>query len=162
MLELSFFAPQSISMEARAASIKFWLSESALPADIADQRAAQVICHATLDDQLIGVASGHVNASKHLRQPYFQYRTYIGQAHRRQGYAGKMLAKSFAGLSEFFCQQTNPAAIGVQLEIPGTLAPLDDHLVWPETQFSYVGTTAEGSQLRVRYFEQVKMKAGKV
>jgi hypothetical protein len=50
-----------------------------------------------------------------------------------------MLAESFAGLSEFFCTQTNPAAISVQLEIPSTLEPLEDHLVWPETQFSYAG-----------------------
>jgi hypothetical protein len=84
LLQLSFFAPQSISEEARRASILFWLKEEALPSDVAEQRSAQVICHATLDDRVIGVASGHV----------IQYRTYIGQAQRRQGYAGKMLAES--------------------------------------------------------------------
>tara|TARA_R110002073_G_scaffold1364_23_gene9617 strand:+ start:6772 stop:7305 length:534 start_codon:yes stop_codon:yes gene_type:complete len=162
LLDLRFFAPQSITEEARAASVKFWLGESAMPHEIAAQRASQVICHGMFDNQLIGIASGYVNVSESLKQPYFQYRTFISNAHRHKGHASKMLLRSFEGLSDFFCRQENPAAIGVLLEIPPTLAPLNDHLVWPETQFHFAGVADGGSHLRVRYFEQVKMKGGKV
>jgi hypothetical protein len=35
---------------------------------------------------------------------------------------------------------------------------LDSHLVWPQTAVSFAGKTPEGSHLRVRYFEKVKLK----
>ena len=129
-----------------------------MPENIAQQRAPQVVGHAYLDNTPVGIASGYVNVSPVLRQAYFQYRTYTSRDHRRSGFTRALLTFNFAHLADYFSAQQSPAAIGVILEMPARLAPLDDHLVWPQTAFSFAGRTTEGNHLRVRYFEQAKLK----
>jgi len=158
LLDLKFFKPQTIPEQARRDSIAFWQSENVLPENVAQQRAPQVVGHAYLANTLVGIASGYVNVAPTLRQPYFHYRTYVAQRHRRGGIAQALLAFNFTQLANYFSAQPSPAAVGVILEIPATIAPLDDHLVWPQTKFSFAGTTSEGAHMRVRYFEQVKLK----
>jgi hypothetical protein len=157
LLELTFFAPNSISTEAQQKTLKFWAADNAIRADVAASRVKQVIAHATIDGQIVGVASGLAGLSENLMQPYFNYRSYIATAQRRQGFGQQLLSFSFNELSSYFKAQPRPAVIGVLLEIPSNIAPLNQHLVWPETEFIFTGALANGAHQRVRYFEQVKM-----
>ena len=107
----------------------------------------------------MGVASGIVGVSRNLLQPYFHYRSYIAAGVRRQSFGTQLLAFSFDALSGHFKAQPRPAAIDVLLEIPAEIAPIDPHLVWPQTGFIFTGKLENGAHQRVRYFEQVRMFA---
>jgi hypothetical protein len=157
LLDLTFFAPNSIPDDAQQKTLDFWAEENAMSSEVAATRVKLVIGHATLNGQLIGVASGLVGLSKNLDQPYFYYRSYIATSQRQQGYGTALLGLCFDELSVYFKAQPRPAAIGVLLEIPGNIAPLNRHLVWPKTQFTFAGKLKNGTHQRVRYFEQVRM-----
>lgn len=157
LLDLTFYPPNEIPAEAQQKTLDFWANESAVSADVARTRVKQVIAHACIDGRLVGVASGLVGLSQILDQPYFYYRSYVAAAERRQGIGQQLLEFGFDALSKHFKAQPRPRAIGLLLEIPPDIAPLNHHLIWPKTKFIFTGQLPNGGHQRVRYFEQVTL-----
>jgi GNAT superfamily N-acetyltransferase len=145
----------------KSAAITFWNSEGALTGDAATARAEQLLAVVRDGDgNLVAVATGAVVPQAPLvLQPLFSFRTFVAAKRRQQGIASDLLAFTFDALDRHVRAEAEPGAIGVFIRYPAALATLfDQHLTWPHLQFSFIGKTPDGNHLRVRYFEEIKLK----
>jgi len=156
---LSFVA-DSLTDEIKQEALAFWANERALADGVAIDRAEQLVAIARGDaSQIVAVASAERAIAPIIAQPVLSYRTFVAKAHRREGIATRLLDFSFQEVEPRVCQQSNPQTVGMLLRYSPELAAwFDEHLFWPSTQFSFLGRMPNGDHLRIRYFDEVKLR----
>ncbi len=140
----------------------FWLAEDALPEHSqCAQRIAQLVLVARSNDDDGGVA-GVCTAVAELRptigQPLYFYRSFIGQRWRSTRLAYSLLKRTQALLEED-AQQNGWPCIGMLLELENTrFSEALRAAVWPGLNFTYIGKSQRGLELRVHYFRGAELK----
>lgn len=148
--------------------LEFWNAEHAIPQEIARSRLREVMGALTIDGTIVAICSTAVNRSAPIvGQPMYIYRTFVAATRRRQGYGHQLLNATFDALQQEINQQrqdTEPDApppkspLGLMLIIPTELASvLDDHFIWPDTEFSFIGYGSGGEHYRIRYFDGLEL-----
>ncbi len=138
----------------------FWQREHAgLEGEAARKRAGQVLTRATNQDgQLIAVSTAVPCTIPRLLQPMYYYRCFVGAQWRGIGVAITMLRHGFDTLEQWATPRGFPC-IGVLLELENTsLAGSLRRAYWGRVGFSYIGRSARGLDLRVRYFQDAELK----
>lgn len=151
---------QKVTPELETELAEFWLENKALldPAKATD-RAAQVVCIARGEDgKIAGVSTAYPRIVPMLRQPMYYYRNYLGKDHRGKNLSIPFLQKSRAVLQEYCLAMPKPLCIGIILSLENQrLAAHYDAAHWPRTGFTFIGYSPDGHQLRVNYFDGVRL-----
>ena len=132
----------------------FWRRLGNLPADVTpEERAKEVVLAAYSDGRLIGVVTASVGRFEQMRARVAMLRGSVDPAFRRSHVAGAMFVQAL-GILEAWAA-ANPAervaAVGGILE-SRELASIQRIPYWPQTRFHLVGFTADGRQIRLRWF----------
>lgn len=141
-------------------AVEFWLKEAALAPDQAKQRVQQLAAIATDDrNDITAVATMFLTEPAELKQRLYRYRTFVGKDHRRQRLATDLLNFTFEHTEARVTDPSAAKSLGIFLVVDRHLvSDLPPQLLWPKTQFSFFGRRPGGEHLRVRYFDQVKLK----
>ncbi len=149
-----------VTPELEAELTAFWLENKAMvDAGKAAGRAAQVVCIARGEDgKLAGVSTAYPRIVPLLRQPMYYYRNYLSKDYRGKELSIPFLQKSREVLQEYCLAMPKPLCIGIILSIENQrLAAHYNSAHWPRTGFTFIGYSADGHQLRVSYFDGVRL-----
>ena len=149
-----------ITPELEAELAQFWIDNKAMldPAK-AGQRAAQVVCIARGDKgEIAGVSTAYPRIVPLLRQPMYYYRNYIAPAYRNRALSIPFLRESRAVLQEFNLALPQPFCIGVIVSLENKrISTHYPEAYWPLTGFTFMGYSKDGYELRVSYFDGVRL-----
>ncbi|MEM7363596.1 MAG: GNAT family N-acetyltransferase [Pseudomonadota bacterium] len=162
------FLWRQITPEWQARILRFWNDEQAIPQEIARSRLREVIGALTIKDNLVAICSASVNRQAPIvGQPMYIFRTFVAAQYRRQGHARRLLNDTFDAFQRDINQRREAASpddpppkspLGIMLIIPTELTDvLDDHFIWPDTQFSLIGYASGGEHYRIRYFDGLEL-----
>ena len=138
---------------------RFWLENKAMVDEgKAAERAAQVVCVARLDGRVVGATTAYPRIVPMLRQPMYYLRMYLAQDLRGKDMSWQFLNDSFAVIEKQELGKDKPLCLGVILALDNQrLARHYNDAYWPRTKFTYAGISRDGKELRVRYFEDVRL-----
>ena len=138
---------------------RFWIDNKAMVDESkAAERAAQVVCVARLDGRLVGATTAYPRIVPMLRQPMYYLRMYLAPDVRGSEMSWRFLNDSFATIEKQELGKDKPLCLGVILSIENhRLARHYNQAYWPRTKFVYAGISRDGQDLRVRYFEDVRL-----
>lgn len=147
---------------ADAESIRaFWLREQAnVEGDEAARRVQQTIVRVlNADGELVAVSTAAPKTIPRLLQPMYYYRCFVGEAWRDRKLARPLLRHSFDVLEQWAREHQFPC-IGMLLELENTgFARTLQRARWPDVDFSFIGRSQRGLDLRVRYFRGARLKS---
>lgn len=138
----------------------FWLREQAnVEGEEAVRRARQVVTRVlAADGELLAVSTAEPRTIPRLRQPMFYYRCFVGAA-SRDGTLGRTLLRHDFDVLERWSRERDFPCIGVLLELENSgFARTLQQAYWPSTGFAFIGCSARGLDLRVRYFRGARLK----
>jgi hypothetical protein len=138
----------------------FWEREHAnVSGDEATRRLEQVVAH-VVDEQgdMVAVATVAQKILPRLGQPMYYYRCFVGKAWRSSKLVRPLLRHTYAVLEKYARANDFPC-IGMLLELEneGFVDTLR-WARWPSVDFSYIGISPRGLELRVRYFRGALLK----
>lgn len=138
---------------------RFWIDHKAmLDEGKAAERAAQVVCIARDGATLVGVSTAYARIVPMLRQPMYYLRMYLAPEVRDQDLSYSVLNASFEAIEKQELAKEKLLCLGVILSIQNQrLARHYNEAYWPITKFTFAGVSPEGQDLRVRYFEGVRL-----
>lgn len=151
---------QSMSPQDIDAVCAFWLREHAnVEGHEATRRAGEVVTRVLdADGTLVAVSTVEPRTIPRLRQPMFYYRCFVGAAWRNHKLPRSLLRHGFDVLERWSRARDFPC-IGVLLELENEgFARTLRRAWWPDNNFVYIGTSARGLDLRVRYFRGARLK----
>jgi hypothetical protein len=150
---------QHVTPELQAELARFWLHHKAmLDEGKAADRASQVCCIVRDGEQLIGVATAYPRIVPLLRQPMYYLRMYLAPEARDQDLSYSFLSAAFDSVEKVELAKEKPTCLGVILSIQNQrLARHYNQAYWPRTKFTFAGVSRDGEDLRVRYFEDVRL-----
>lgn len=138
----------------------FWLREDAnVAGDEAARRLHQVVAHMVDGNgELAAVATAVPKVLPRLGQPMYYYRCFVGKAWRASKLVRPLLRHTQKVLEEYAHAHDYPC-IGILLELEnkGFTAGLR-WARWPGVDFSYIGVSPRGLELRVWYFKRARLK----
>jgi hypothetical protein len=146
--------------ELEAELAEFWIKNGAmLDANKATERAKQVVCLVRSEQGAIaGVSTAYPRIVPLLRQPMYYYRNFIAEEFRGRHLSIPFLRKSKAVLQEYSLALPQPLCIGVIIEMANKrLEAHYDQAYWHQTGFTFMGYSKDGLQLRVSYFDGVRL-----
>ncbi len=147
--------------DAAADSVRaFWNREHANVAGPESLRRVQqvVVRVLTADDELAAVSTAEPRTIPRLMQPMFYYRCFVGAAWRDGKLVRPLLRHSFDAL-ETWARGHGFPCIGVLLELENEgFARTLQRARWPDVDFSFIGRSRKGQDLRVRYFRGARLK----
>lgn len=141
-----------------AAATAFWARHALLPAAVKPADRAREICaSAWLGDELVGVATAHLDIVPQLRARFAFFRCAVAPAHRRHSVSRKLAGRSRQLLEAYYAEHPED-------EVKGMAAVAEahemNHLAKPTlsaSRLSLIGYTAEGRQLRVAWFQHARV-----
>jgi hypothetical protein len=138
----------------------FWLREQAnVAGDEATRRLDQVVAHIVdAHGELAAVATVTPKILPRLGQPMYYYRCFVGAAWRSSKLVRPLLRHAQRVLGEYARKNDYPC-IGLLLELEN--AGFADTLRWahwPGVDFSFIGVSPRGLELRVWYFRGALLK----
>lgn len=138
---------------------RFWIDHKAmLDESKAAERAAQVVCIARDGAKLVGVSTAYARIAPMLRQPMYYLRMYLSPEARDRDLSYTMLNVSFGAIEKAELAKEKLLCLGVLLSIQNQrLARHYNEAHWPRTKFTFAGISPDGQDLRVRYFEGVRL-----
>lgn len=138
----------------------FWLREQAnVQGDEATRRLSQVVAHVVDDHgELVALSTVVPKVLPRLGQPMYYYRTFVGKAGRSSKLIRPLLRHTQTVLEQYARANDYPC-IGILLELEnkgfgGALRWAN----WHGVDFSYIGISPRGLELRVWYFRGAKLK----
>lgn len=138
----------------------FWSREHAnVDGSEATRRLAQVVAHA-VDDRggIAAVATVAIKVLPRLGQPMYYYRCFVGNDWRASKIVRSLLRRSQDVLQDYARQHDYPC-IGILLELENQGFTHSLRWArWPVHDFSYIGVSPRGLELRVWYFRGAKLK----
>lgn len=151
---------QQLDPETGNAIRAFWEREQAnVAGDEATRRLDQVVAH-VVDErgELVAVATVAQKILPRLGQPMYYYRCFVGKAWRSSKLVRPLLRHTYKVLEQYARANDFPC-IGILLELENE--GFTDTLRWahwPGVDFSYIGISPRGLELRVRYFRGALLK----
>jgi hypothetical protein len=142
------------------AVLAFWKNESAIGDETqAKQRLNEIVLHARDEsDEIAGVCTAVATTLPRLGQPMYYYRCFIGKKWRTTRLVVLLLKRSIE-LLEGYASRNNFPCIGIVIELENTrFAENGRDPVWRDIDFTYIGKSQRGHDLRVRYFRGAKLK----
>lgn len=138
---------------------RFWIEHKAMLDEAkAAERAAQVVCIVRDGDRLLGVSTAYARIVPMLRQPMYYLRMYLAPEVRNQDLSYSVLNASFDTIEKQELAKEKLLCLGIILSIQNQrLARHYNEAYWPRTKFAFAGVSPEGQDLRVRYFEGVRL-----
>lgn len=138
----------------------FWLREQAnVAGDEAMRRLSEVVAHVEDENgDLAAVATVATKVLPRLGQPMYYYRCFVGKAWRTRKLVRPLLRHTQKELERYARAHDYPC-IGILLELEN--AGFTDTLRWarwPGVDFSYIGVSPRGLELRVWYFRGARLK----
>jgi hypothetical protein len=141
--------------------IDFWLAAGALPSrEQATARVDQVIVlgRTTADRQIVAVSTVYEQFNQQLGHPFYYFRCFVDEAHRRASLALHLLVAARQELNARFVAGENPRVLGMVLEVQNAAITQElTQAVWPRTGFVYIGRNARGDQVRIAYFDGARI-----
>lgn len=147
--------------EVQAEIIDFWLRTGAIAIqEEAEKRVTQVIFlgRAKLNGQIVAVSTVYIHFNQQLGHPFYYFRCFVAEAHRRASLALHLLQAAREELNARFVAGENPQVLGLLLEVQNEA--IQQHLttaVWPRTGFVYIGRNSRGDHVRVSYFDGARI-----
>ncbi|MCB1646200.1 MAG: hypothetical protein KDI36_12140 [Pseudomonadales bacterium] len=141
-------------------ALAFWARHAALNEADARQRAPQLAAIA-LDDagKLQAVATLAPALITELQQYLLLFRCFVAPAMRRQGIARELLSFSWHETAARIHEPATYRFAGIAASVPAELAKqTSPDLVWKHSLFFLARKNGDGSQLRLRYFENVHIQ----
>ena len=151
---------QQLDQETGNAIRAFWEREQAnVSGDEATRRLDEVVAHVVDENgELVAVATVAQKILPRLGQPMYYYRCFVGKAWRSSKLVRPLLRHTYKVLEKYARANDFPC-IGVLLELENE--GFTDTLRWahwPGVDFSYIGISPRGLELRVRYFRGALLK----
>lgn len=141
--------------------IAFWSREHAnVSGERAAQRVKELVVRVMADNgELVAISTAEPRIIPRLGQPMYYYRCFVGAAWRDGSLVRPLLRRSFDVLDRWAREHEFPC-IGVLLELenPGFTQTLQQ-AYWTGSQFSFIGRSRRGLDLRIRYFRGAQLKA---
>ena len=150
---------QKVGPELQAELARYWIENKAmLDEGKASERAAQVVCVARDGDRIVGVSTAYPRIVPMLRQPMYYLRMHLLPEARGNELSFAFLRQSFEEIERQELAKEQPLCIGVILSIQNKrLSRHYNEAFWPRTKFAYAGVSRDDQDLRVRYFEGVRL-----
>jgi hypothetical protein len=151
---------QQLDARTGAAIRAFWLREQAnVRGDEASRRLAQVVAHVVDENgELAAVATAATRILPRLGQPMYYYRCFVGKAWRSRKMLRPLLRHAQKVL-ETHARKNDYPCIGILLELENEgFADTLRWARWPGVDFSYIGVSPRGLELRVWYFRGALLK----
>ena len=151
---------KQLTPELKQELLDFWKSNKAIgDEEKAARRADQAVCISRDKDGAIGaVATAIVRVLPRLRQPMYYYRHFFSEPMRGQKLTKPFVKEAKKILQEYNASLPKPEALGLLVELESKL--LDEHYKRafdPDTGFTFIGYSPRQMQLRVSYFEEVRL-----
>jgi hypothetical protein len=148
--------------EVKADAIAFWNRLGILPTGVAPEaRAEELIAAAYKDGSMVAVATATLQRVEPLRARFAIVRGATDPEYRRSHAQLALAVPSRETLAEWALahpeEQLAGAAVAVKAEEWGDFAKLP---VWPESELALAGYNADGSQLRLRWFDHFAFGEG--
>lgn len=141
--------------------VEFWLAEKVLATEgPARTLAKTVVCVGRNDaGKIVGVCSVAERVLPRLRERLYYYRSYVTKTERRSGLALNLLLAAKTTLFEFETAKAKPRCVGILIEVASpVLNKTLGQAVWTRSGFSFIGYSPRGFDLRVWYFEGVRLQ----
>lgn len=138
----------------------FWDREHAnVSGDEATRRLDEVVAHVVDENgELVAVATVAQKVLPRLGQPMYYYRCFVGQAWRSSKLVRPLLRHTQKVLEKYARANDYPC-IGILLELENEgFADTLRWAHWPGVDYSYIGVSPRGLDLRVRYFRGALLK----
>jgi hypothetical protein len=138
----------------------FWLREQAnVEGERATQRLNEVVAHVLdANGELAAVSTATPKILPRLGQPMYYYRCFVGREWRSSKLVRPLLRYTQKVLEDYARANGYPC-IGVLLELENEgFADTLRWAHWPGIDFSYIGVSPRGLELRVWYFRGAKLK----
>lgn len=135
-------------------AIAFWRRLDILPPGAsAEERAKELVLAAYADGQLIGLTTAEVGLFPQVRTRLAMLRGAVDPSHRRSYVGLAMYPIALETLENWAASNPEEKVTGVGgiIEAP-QLAELERMPYWPEVRVGLIGFTADGRQIRVRWF----------
>ena len=134
--------------------VAYWEREGVLGGEEARRRVSEVLLVATgPDGGIVGVASAYLERNAQLQLDLWYYRTFVSEAHRRSQVARHLTYDAVALLEHRFVSSADPRGAGI-----GIIGQNEDlkrtrtEAMTVRSRFMFIGETARGNRVRVRYF----------
>ena len=145
----------------QAELIDFWLRTGALPTrEQAEARVPQamLLARAASSGQIVAVSTVYVQFNQQLGHPFYYFRCFVEEAHRRSALAINLLTLVYDELNARFVAGEQPQILGMVLEVQNAAINQQfTQAVWPRTGFVYIGRNAQGDYVRVAYFDGARI-----
>jgi hypothetical protein len=141
--------------------VDFWLEEKVFASDVpARDRTREVVCIARgADGRIAGVCSAVTKIVPRLRERLYYYRSYVRPADRRSEVAINLLHAAKKLLQAHEAGLDKPQCIGIVIELENRqLAAHLNDARWTATEFSFIGYSPRGYDMRVWYFPEAKLQ----
>lgn len=151
---------QNLDAAATESIRAFWLREHAnVEGGNAGRRVQQTVVRVlNAEDELVAVSTAAPRTIPRLMQPMYYYRCFVGAAWRDRKLARPLLRHSFDALEHWSREHAYPC-IGMLLELENAgFARTLQRARWASVDFSYIGRSPRGLDLRVRYFLGARLK----
>jgi hypothetical protein len=140
--------------------LRYWADQGVLDGETARHRLDEVVC-LLLDDagEIAGVNSVHEEPLGLIGgRPFWVYRAYLPSSGPDSAVA--MFNAAFEALdAEYRADRSRPVGICVVVTDPEEMRRQPE-AIWPETELIYAGALPEGSQVRIRYFDDATIGPG--
>ena len=150
---------QANDAEIERDAASFWRRLGNLPADVTpEERAKEVVLAAYSEGRMVGVVTASIGRFEKVRARVAMLRGSVDPDFRRTHVAGAMFIQAL-GILEAWAA-ANPAervaGVGGILE-SRELASIQRIPYWPQTRFNLIGFTADGRQIRLRWFRDFRL-----
>lgn len=142
--------------------VDLWGRTHAIPdAEKATARARQTVCIARdANGALCGVGTAFVRVLPRLRQPMYYYRQFFAPEFRGLKQTIPFFNRARQLLQDYNAALAAPESLGVLLELESPiLAKRYTRAYEPAADSTFIGYSPRGLQLRVSYFEDVRLLA---
>ena len=132
----------------------FWRRLGNLPADVTpEERAREVVLAAYNEGRMVGVVTASIGLFERVRARVAMLRGSVDPAVRRSHVAGAMFFQALDMLEAWAAANPDERVAGVGGILESReLAGIQRIPYWPQTRFNLIGFTADGRQIRLRWF----------
>ena len=148
-----------VGPELQAELASYWIENGAMTdPDKAAERAVQAACIARDGGRIVGVTTAYPRIVPLLRQPMYYLRMHIAKPARNQALSIPFVKESFAEIERQELAKDKPLCLGVILQLQNErLAAHYNEAYWWQSKFVFAGYSRDNMQLRVRYFEGIRL-----
>jgi len=146
------------SEQTRQEVIDFWNTHKLLKPDVsAIERAKEVVWVVrTPSKSIIGVSTAFKAHFKQLHNSFYVFRCAIAPDFRIPGLLAKILVDTRDFLESIHKNDPDPC-VGILTFVENQGVNANRRAVWPASKMVYIGSTANGKQIRVYYFKGARI-----